>query len=134
MDETWWKLILPVSRTFLNSPGTKIIARNLKKLKFKISKKKQKNEYYFFSVTAFSSCAGFLPSDLDQTSAKMTPSVSRTFLDRSEPSVSIRKLEQIRKPNSENQENHPSASWQCLFPISSYIFLRFSYIFVPCSY
>ena len=39
LDETWWKLFPGVSRSFLNSSGTKITAKNTKKMKFKISKK-----------------------------------------------------------------------------------------------
>ena len=29
-DETWWKLFLPVSRSFLNSSGTKIRGKHIK--------------------------------------------------------------------------------------------------------
>ena len=38
-DETWWKLFPGVSRSFLNSSGTKITVKNHKKMKFKIYKK-----------------------------------------------------------------------------------------------
>ena len=36
LHETWWKLIPGVSRSFLNSSGTKITAKNTKKVKIKI--------------------------------------------------------------------------------------------------
>ena len=36
LDETWWKLFPGVSRSFLNSSGTKITAKNIKNMKIKI--------------------------------------------------------------------------------------------------
>ena len=36
LDETWWKLFPGVSRSFLNSSGTKITAKNTKKNEIKI--------------------------------------------------------------------------------------------------
>ena len=41
LDETWWKLFPGVSRSFLNSSGTKITAKNTKKMKIKISKNRK---------------------------------------------------------------------------------------------
>ena len=41
LDETWWKLFPGVSRSFLNSSGTKITGKNTKNMKFKISKNRK---------------------------------------------------------------------------------------------
>ena len=49
LDETWWKLIPGVSRSFLNSSGTKITAKNtIVKLKFKDSRHAQLSIYAVF--------------------------------------------------------------------------------------
>ena len=40
LDETWWKLFPGVSRSFLNSSGTKITGKNTKKMILEISKKR----------------------------------------------------------------------------------------------
>ena len=49
MDETWWKWIPGVSRTFLHSSGTEKTARKLKKPNFKKFEKPRKRHEYFTS-------------------------------------------------------------------------------------
>ena len=61
LDETWWIFFPGVSRSFLNSSGTKITTKNNEKMKFKISKKIQNfNDYLHLSV-------GFLGFPLQAT-------------------------------------------------------------------
>ena len=57
LDETWWKLFPGVSRSFLNSSGTKITGKNtqkkteiqnFKKFKFTDSRHAQLSIYEFF--------------------------------------------------------------------------------------
>ena len=49
LDETWWKLILGVSRSSLNTSGTKITAKNKEKEE-NINLKNQKMLYFFENV------------------------------------------------------------------------------------